>query len=636
MVWRFCAILYPDHQSILFSRAVLVVALVAYLAPSLVLSNQIAKHPTWLGLLHHDRTTLFGETRSAVVSRHFFLSPKGAQDPEDELRQTIAYFNADPSSFSDNEHPICQFPARAMWLNRKGLVDLSKEIQCSNLSEWLDLHSKSRIGLVFADGYLGNPASFFGHLLLHISPEGFSATGYTSLLETSVNFGADVPTSDGLLRYMALGILGGYTARFTEALFYENSHVYSERQMRDLWLYYLDLSEVERDFFIKHLWELRGVEFKYLFLTQNCASRIARLVELVTSRELLSTNALWVSPEEVVMALSENSAHGKPLLSKEVIYLPSRRAKAEHEYQSLGRDQREAAHAVWADQQFNLDAPELLALDEYRRATVIDALLSHALYLQYSEPEFNLSPYQRHLLMARLELPSTPDTEPVESFAIPVHEMRPPSYFGAAARSRTNSDVGVALSARVAQYDLLSGNSSRMPYSALEILVFDLDWLNQSDIKLQDATIFSVTNLMPSQNRLPSGKRLSWHASLGWRDNEFLSGDRVWQLDLQAGNSARYNQHLVYGLFGFGLHARSSLDDLLGVDANAGVLTNWNDRLRTQIVLSERLTLDDTWRVGPKLSIHGRYMISSRTDLSFKVGFRRDKYQSTIGVLWHF
>lgn len=72
MVWRFCAILYPDHQSILFSRAVLVVALVAYLAPSLVLSNQIAKHPTWLGLLHHDRTTLFGETRSAVVSRHFF------------------------------------------------------------------------------------------------------------------------------------------------------------------------------------------------------------------------------------------------------------------------------------------------------------------------------------------------------------------------------------------------------------------------------------------------------------------------------------------------------------------------------------------------------------------------------------
>jgi hypothetical protein len=640
MMRRFRTSIFRIDQSILppvLSRVILFVMFVACLAPSLAFSDQMAKHPTWLALLHHDRNDFLGNTRSAVVSHHFFLSPGGAQDPEGELRQTIALFDADPNSFSDNEHPVCRFPARAMWLNSKGLVNISKEIQCSSLSEWLDIHAESRIGLVFADGYLGNPASFFGHLLLHIAPDGFSGTGHTRLLETSVNFGADVPTSDGLFRYMTLGIFGGYTARFMEALFYENSHVYSERQMRDLWLYYLDISEIERDFFIKHLWELRGVEFNYLFLTQNCASRIARLVELVTSRKLLPTNTLWVSPEQVVRALNQSSAHDKPLLSKEVIYFPSRRAKAEHKYRSLDRNQRDAAHAAWpSHQELNLESPELLALDEYRRATVIDTLLNHVLYLQYSEPELNLTPLQRYLLMARLELPPSVDTEPVESTAVPVHEMRPPSYVGVAARNRSNSDFGMALSARVAQYDLLSGSSSRMPYSALEILVLDLEWSNQSDFKLQDATLFSVTNLMPLQNSLPSANRLSWHASLGWRENQFLSDDRVWQLDLLAGKSVRYNQHLVYGLFGFGLHARSSLDEVPGLDANFGVLTNWDNGLRTNVVFGERLTLEDAWGLGPQLSIYGRYMLSSRTDLSVEMKLHRQKYRSSIGVLWYF
>lgn len=85
---------------------------------------------------------------------------------------------------------------------------------------------------MFASGYLGNPASFFGHLMLHLErPAQGQGQGETlsRLLDTSLNFGADVPSDEGLVAYMAKGLVGGYEAQYSRASFYRNTTLYSER-----------------------------------------------------------------------------------------------------------------------------------------------------------------------------------------------------------------------------------------------------------------------------------------------------------------------------------------------------------------------------------------------------------------------
>lgn len=631
---RLTPLLFSDLARVtVFARTILLAAL---LSPVAVLSDELAGHPTWLALLHHDRTDLLGNTRSAVVSSDFFFSPNGSKDPSAELQRTRAMLEADPAQYADNEHPLCRFPARAMWLKNQGFVDADLHAECSSLTEWLGANDNSRVGLVFANGYLGNPASFFGHLLLHISPDGLLASEHASLLEKSINFGADVPASDGLLRYMALGVTGGYTATFSETLFYRNSQVYAERQMRDLWLYYLNLEQDQIDFLIKHLWELRGVEFTYLFLTENCASRIGRLIELTTSREVLPANPLWVAPEAIILSLMAEASAETPLL-REGIHLPSRRSKAEHKYRSLSLDERRAAHAVWPNrEEIDLDAQAFLSLRESSRAALLDSLLSHLLYLRYTDPELDVAQVQRRLLAARLDLPQSQYIVENAPPPVPVHQMKPPSYLGAAGIIRTGGEFGMAVKGRAAQYDLLSGESARMPYSALEIFSFDLEWFDETQVKLNDITLFSVTSLTPVPHRLPGGRRLSWHASLAWRETSLLSDDRVWQGELLAGKSALFRDHLVYGLVGLGAHARSTLDEALGLTVRGGILTNWDPRLRTDMFVSERFAREDPRNSGAQLAIHGRYGLAPRMDLAFEIEMDRDNQKGLIGILRYF
>ena len=57
-------------------------------------------------------------------------------------------------------------------------------------------NSSSDLGLLFATGYLGN-LPLLGHLLFHLSEPPGAETAAAALLETSYNFGADVPNDEG-------------------------------------------------------------------------------------------------------------------------------------------------------------------------------------------------------------------------------------------------------------------------------------------------------------------------------------------------------------------------------------------------------------------------------------------------------
>jgi len=65
-----------------------------------------------------------------------------------------------------DDHPQCRFPARRQWLAER-LGGHSFPFQpCPKYERWTRSAAVESVSIVFATGYLGNPASYYGHTLL--------------------------------------------------------------------------------------------------------------------------------------------------------------------------------------------------------------------------------------------------------------------------------------------------------------------------------------------------------------------------------------------------------------------------------------------------------------------------------------
>jgi hypothetical protein len=112
---------------------------------------------------------------SAVHSASFFLAEKGPRDPLQELHATIRAF-AEPLEDSADNHAQCRFKGRYIWLLSKLQVDLGvfPNVQCDSYNKWTKGFAVDSISLLYATGYLGNPASFYGHTLIKLNSAKFS------------------------------------------------------------------------------------------------------------------------------------------------------------------------------------------------------------------------------------------------------------------------------------------------------------------------------------------------------------------------------------------------------------------------------------------------------------------------------
>ncbi|MCC5878802.1 MAG: DUF4105 domain-containing protein [Idiomarina sp.] len=548
-------------------------AAVQQLPSDATLAN-IAAQPTWLKLLHFDREGLFSEPRSAVNDANFFFAEDGAVNPKAELEATLRAMLAPED---DVLHPSCNFPARAMWLSEQGLIQLADDISCPAWDEWRHRHDNGKVGLTFASGYLGNPASFFGHLLLHIRPPADgSADQMTAshLLDSSLNFGADIPATDGMLPYMVKGLIGGYQARYSEAPFYRNTSLYSETQMRDSWFYQLDLPAAKQAFLIAHLYEVLGHNFDYLFLSQNCASRIGRTLELVIDDSLAKSAAPWVSPEQVIRLAAPHTS--------DTVYYPSRRRITEHAYHELSPDEQHAIGAAWPTlSEFSLSAPALQALPERSQARVLDVLLSHALFIQQSAHKETGQEIQHKLLQARLQLPAQAAAEPPLPAPRPPHEAAPTASVRIGAGYSDRFGEGMQISFRPLQYDLLESNDDRMPFAALEILRLDLD-IFDSRPELSQLVLFDVTNLNTLNTGLPIESKLAWQAKAQIQSQQLAcQGCQTGSLHLNGGQSWRAHNLTLYGLVGGVLRTTGYQQGPAALELQAGALYDWSPGNRT-------------------------------------------------------
>lgn len=233
---------------------------------------QLAQHETWLALLHYKRETLSHSLVSQADDPRFFLAEEGRIDAAAEL-------HADITAFFDKQKPQqaqCLFPARWYWLKQQ--LDLSDEfdVSCPGLDAFVANFSHHKLFLAFPAMYLNNPGSTFGHTFLR-----FDGDANAVLLSQTLNYAARIDNSDSLVPYIGKGLFGGYRGFFRVRPYSETVREYSNIDNRDIWEYRLNFSEAEIQQLIRHVWEVKGIDFDYYFLRENCAYRLLALLDVI-------------------------------------------------------------------------------------------------------------------------------------------------------------------------------------------------------------------------------------------------------------------------------------------------------------------------------------------------------------------
>ena len=127
------------------------------------------------------------------------------------------------------------------------------------------------------------------------------------------------------LVYVIRGLFGGYEAGFSDTLFFRQNHMYLENELRDLWVYEMNLEREQQLIIVYHLWELMESKFEYYFLKQNCAFKMAEILELALNDKVTS-DLPWSIPINVFNRLLEMKNNGRPLI-KEIRFIPSRQRR---------------------------------------------------------------------------------------------------------------------------------------------------------------------------------------------------------------------------------------------------------------------------------------------------------------------
>ncbi|MDD1780022.1 DUF4105 domain-containing protein [Enterovibrio sp. ZSDZ35] len=460
-------------------------------------------------LLHYEKG-LVGE-ESLINDPSFFLSPKGRVSPEEELKATIQAFYQTPET-------QCKFPARKHWLNEQLQFPSLPNVDCSDYQNYLEAFGAQSISLVYASGYLGNPASMYGHVLLK-----FNNSENHEYLDNTFNYGARVPEDDNKLVYIFQGITGGYQGYYANQKYHHQNLTYSESELRDLWEYRLKLSEQDVTFVLAHLWELENASMTYYFFTENCAYQLAKLLELVIDAPLVAKNKLWVMPYDVIVML--NDANGGHYID-EVIYHGSRQEHLYNRYKQLDDDEKLSVQYITEQGIENIPA-HLDSHDEVSAKKIIDTLYDYYAFVDVKNSGLmEEQTKKRKLLLTKRFLLPPGDIQWSDPEQSPPHHSQNTAMLQVSPLYNDAFGKGLELRFRANYYDMLNLNAARIPYSQLN--TFDLRLLYEIDEDkwhFRELTLFDILNLNVSQTGLQEDKRYAWGVSAGYRPTSLDCAD---------------------------------------------------------------------------------------------------------------
>jgi len=264
--------------------------------------TNLALSLSWLALGHYRQTLFDNKYVSEADAHDFFLSEHGAKNPEQELKIWKDLLESGQTNIPD---AVCRFPARYMWVAKAFELPrpwLLKD--CRELQTWLNNIPGGQVSIIFASAYLESPSSMFGHTFLRFQKEGEE----TNLSTNTISYAADTSSRRGVLDFAYRGLLGGFPGVSDQLPMYRRMRNYLDNEGRDLVEYYLKFTLDEVTRLKLHLFEIRGREFEYFFLDENCSYRLLAAIETVNPElELLNNFEGWAIPVDTIKELERNN-----------------------------------------------------------------------------------------------------------------------------------------------------------------------------------------------------------------------------------------------------------------------------------------------------------------------------------------
>lgn len=476
----------------------------------------LASTPRWQALLHINQgATLRGIGESYVDQEDFFLASNGKQDAVAELRATWRALRV------AGARERCRYPARYRFLSEAlGWRDPSPLAHCSEYLQWRDAMPTGQLVLVFPAAYLNSPSSMFGHTLLRLDPDPEPDSVW---LSQAVNFGAQVDFDDNSLLFTWRGLAGGYPGEFSIVPYVKKIREYAHLENRDMWEYTLDLDSHELDWIVRHLWELRDVNFDYFFFDENCSYRLLELVRVGRPEEALIKGFRFAElPVNTVRAL-----YRADLVVKRR-YRPSKAVRLNHLSAQLTNDELAIAQALMAD-------PAVANTSRFRthpspRRHLIAKVAYQAVRIRHREGERDPDVARKSYRLLRViqrndspeSIPSLPEPPPPESG----HRTQMATV---AAGRRGGADY-LEAGYRLTYHDLLDPITGFLPGAGIEGLDLRVRLDEAEGLILERLDLVNIRSLAP---RGTFEKPVSWfvHGGMerivegdGRRSGLFLEG----------------------------------------------------------------------------------------------------------------
>ncbi|EJF72427.1 hypothetical protein A462_08249 [Pseudomonas sp. Ag1] len=461
--------------------------------------QQLANDPFWLSLGHYESGKFKG-WRSYVSDKKFFLAPDGAHHPDQELKATVEALYA-PASLGE-KHAQCVYPARTRWLKDQLHLSDLPPLDCKEFKQWFKDVAPHSAVMIFPAAYLNSPSSMFGHTLLRIDQADVQSNN-TALLSYAINFGAYIEGSDNSILYAWKGLMGGYPGLFALVPYQEKLSEYRSLENRDLWEYRLNLTQVETERMVEHVWELKQIQFDYFFFDENCSYRLLELLQVARpSLRLTEQFPLTAIPTDTVKAVKEAG------LVEKIDYRPSRERELLERAKPLDSDEQQWVLKI-SDDQKQLQDPAFKAIAKDRQALIIDAAYRLGRYRANGlERDTERSQRSFELLRAINQNPA-PDLK-IERPGLPEdgHESR---TWQAGIGTRGDKAFG-EYGLRMAYHDL-NDNAEGFPLGAqIEILQMKLRQYEGNHWQLQQLDLATIRSLTPRNELL---QPWSWQVTGG-------------------------------------------------------------------------------------------------------------------------
>lgn len=472
---------------------------------------ELAGDPKWFQLGHYERS---GDSwQSTIHAGEFFLAANGHVDPIAELAATVVALNAAPTADPEH-HAQCRFPARLLWLRQRlrGQVNFRSDIQCPGFGAWTRSGSVESVSVVLASGFLGNPASYYGHTLLKFNYS--DSVTQTSLLDQSASFGAiDEGRRDNPFVYLVKSLFHRYDAGFSHIHFYFHDHHYGNEELRDMWEYRLDLSSPDRDLIVAHAWEVMGKRYTYEFFQGNCALRMAEIIELAEGVDIVPRHRPWIVPQALAAKLALADYDGRQLVS-EIIHHPSRQSRFYQKYLALSAlEKGELRHLVQGGT--DEDYARLESLSVPSQQMVLDALLDYHQYVDNPIEKASLSARKHYsrALSGRFQLP--PGETRIQQLkpSSPDRAHAPGWLQGGWAHNEATGDIWF-VRARATYYDALDFDVSHVRFGSLVMGDLQLEFLDQR-VRVNRFDLVRVESVKPGGTGLPGDRGAAWRIGAG-------------------------------------------------------------------------------------------------------------------------